>query len=134
MYRIPKIITTIIVRRLEWAGHLVRTSDDGTVKKVFLGKPEGRRKPGRPIISWLGCIENDLEITGVERGRKQAKDRFPQAIIMMATLVKLQKNLYQWRRRWLFFEDSKFGIYIENPHMCKNINKIFKGKLLEFQE
>jgi hypothetical protein len=30
-----------------WASHLVRLSDDRTVKKVFLGKPDGRRKAGR---------------------------------------------------------------------------------------
>jgi hypothetical protein len=42
MYRKPIIVTTITVRRLEWAGHLVRMSDDRTVKKVFLGKPDGR--------------------------------------------------------------------------------------------
>jgi hypothetical protein len=38
---------TTNVRRLEWAGHLVRMSDDRTVKKVYLGKPDGRRKVGR---------------------------------------------------------------------------------------
>jgi hypothetical protein len=32
-YRKPNILTTIKVRRLEWAGHLVRISDDRTVKK-----------------------------------------------------------------------------------------------------
>jgi hypothetical protein len=31
-------------------------------------------------------------------------------------------------------KDSKFGIYIKNPQPCKNINQIFEGKLLEFQE
>jgi hypothetical protein len=29
---------------LEWAGHLVRMSDDKAVKKLFLGKPDGRKK------------------------------------------------------------------------------------------
>jgi hypothetical protein len=36
-------------------------SDDRTVKKVFLGKPDGRRKIGRPKLRWLDCIENDLK-------------------------------------------------------------------------
>jgi hypothetical protein len=36
-------------------------SDDGTVKKVFMGKPYGRRKAGRPKLRWLDCIENDLK-------------------------------------------------------------------------
>jgi hypothetical protein len=35
------------VKRLEQAGHLVRMSNDRTVKKIFLGKPDGRRKVRR---------------------------------------------------------------------------------------
>jgi hypothetical protein len=41
----------------EWAGHLVRMTDDGTVKKTFLRKPEGIRKAGRSKLGWLGCWE-----------------------------------------------------------------------------
>ena len=44
VYRKPNIVATIKVRRLEWAGRLVRMSDDRTVKRVFLGKPDGIRK------------------------------------------------------------------------------------------
>jgi hypothetical protein len=40
----PNIVTTIKERRLEWAGHVVRMSDNRIVKKVFLGKPDGRRR------------------------------------------------------------------------------------------
>jgi hypothetical protein len=47
MYREPNILTTVKVRRLERAGHLVRMSDDRTIKKVFLAKPDGRRKAER---------------------------------------------------------------------------------------
>jgi hypothetical protein len=43
MYRKANVVTIIKVRRLEWAGHVVRMSDDRTVKKVFLGKPDERR-------------------------------------------------------------------------------------------
>jgi hypothetical protein len=42
MYRKPNIVTTMKTRRLYLAGHLVRMSDDRTVKKVMLGKPDGR--------------------------------------------------------------------------------------------
>jgi len=41
----------------EWAGHLVRMTDDGTVKKIFLRKPKGIRKAGRSKLRWLGCWE-----------------------------------------------------------------------------
>jgi hypothetical protein len=50
MYSKPNIVTAVKVGRLEWAGHLERMSDDKTVKKVFLGKPDGRRKAGRPKL------------------------------------------------------------------------------------
>jgi len=41
----------------EWAGHLVRMNDDGTVKKTFLRKPERIRKAGRLKLGWLGSWE-----------------------------------------------------------------------------
>jgi hypothetical protein len=59
--RKPNIVKTIQVRRLEWAGHLVRMSDEITVKKVFRRKPDARTKAGRPNLRWLDCIENDLK-------------------------------------------------------------------------
>jgi predicted deacetylase len=43
MCRKPNIVTIKNVRRLQWAGHLVRMSHDRTAKKVFLGKADGRR-------------------------------------------------------------------------------------------
>jgi hypothetical protein len=46
---------------------LIRRSDDRTVKIVFLGKPDGRRKAGRPKLSWLNYIENDVKFLGVKR-------------------------------------------------------------------
>jgi hypothetical protein len=42
-------------------------SDDRTVKKVFLGKPDGRRKVGRPKARWSDCTENDLKSIGIKR-------------------------------------------------------------------
>jgi len=50
-------------------------SDDRTVKKVFLGKPDGRRKAGRPNLRRLNCIENDVKSACVKRWRKKAEDR-----------------------------------------------------------
>jgi hypothetical protein len=71
VYRKTNIATTIKVRRLQWAGHLERMSDDRAVKKLFRGKPDGRRKTGRPKLRWLDCIENDLESMGVDESRRQ---------------------------------------------------------------
>jgi hypothetical protein len=35
-------------------------SDDTIVKKVFLGKPEGKREAGRSKLRWLDSTENEL--------------------------------------------------------------------------
>jgi hypothetical protein len=43
-YRKADIVTTIKVRKLELAGHLVRMSNDKAVKKVFLGKQKEEEK------------------------------------------------------------------------------------------
>jgi hypothetical protein len=59
--------------RLEWVGHIVRMFDDRTVNEVFLGKPDGRRKAGRPEVRWLDCIEDHIKSMGVKRWRKKAK-------------------------------------------------------------
>jgi hypothetical protein len=49
-------------------------SNERVLKKVFLGKPDERRKAGKPKLRWLNCIENDLKLTGVKRWRKEAED------------------------------------------------------------
>ena len=59
--------TTMKVRRQEFAGHLERISDDRTVEKVILGKPDGRRKARGPKLRWFDCTENNLKLTGVKR-------------------------------------------------------------------
>ena len=38
-------------------GHLVKMSDDNTVKNAFLRKQDGRRKAGRPKFRCLDCTD-----------------------------------------------------------------------------
>jgi hypothetical protein len=64
-------------------------SDGRTVKKVFLGKPDGRRKAGRPKLRWLDYIENGVKSAGVKRRRKTAEDRSAMAIFVEEARVKL---------------------------------------------
>jgi hypothetical protein len=88
-YRSADIVTSIKVRRLEWAGHVVRMDDERMVKRVFLGNPGGRRKPRRPRLRWLDCVEDDLKTLGVRRWRKRTEDREEWAIILKEAMVKL---------------------------------------------
>jgi hypothetical protein len=63
--------------------------DEMMVKRVFLGNPGRRMKPGRPRLRWLDCVENDLKTLRVRRWRKRAEDREEWAIILKETMVKL---------------------------------------------
>jgi hypothetical protein len=56
LFNEPDIIGYIKVKRLEWAGHLIRTSENRTIKKIFNTKPEGTRKVGRPKLRWKEYI------------------------------------------------------------------------------
>jgi hypothetical protein len=63
--------------------------DERMVKRVFLGNAGGRRKPGRPRLRWLDCVEDDLKTLRVRRWRKRAEDREEWVIILKEATVKL---------------------------------------------
>jgi hypothetical protein len=88
-YRSADIITSIKVRRLEWAGHVVRMDDERMVKCVFLGIPGGIGKPGKPRLRWLDYVEDDLKTMEVRRWRKKADDSEEWAIVLKEAMVKL---------------------------------------------
>jgi hypothetical protein len=56
LFNEPDITGYIKVTRLEWAGHLIRTSENRTIKTIFNTKPGGRRKVGRPKLRWEECV------------------------------------------------------------------------------
>jgi hypothetical protein len=60
---------------IRWAGHVQRMPETRSVKKVFLGKPDGRRRRGRPRKRWLDDLEEDLRKLGVKGWRRKAEDR-----------------------------------------------------------
>jgi hypothetical protein len=58
------------------------------VRRVFMGNPGGRRKPGKPKLRWFDCIKDDLK-TGNRRWRKNAEDHEELVVILKAAMVKL---------------------------------------------
>ena len=47
-------------RRMRWAGHVARMGEETRVYRVLVGKPEGRRRLGRPRRRWVDNIRMDL--------------------------------------------------------------------------
>ena len=57
---------TIKRYRLRWTGHIRRMPDCRIPKKVMFGRlVGGKRQKGRPTKSWNDCLENDLELVGL---------------------------------------------------------------------
>jgi hypothetical protein len=111
-----KYCKTIKVKRLEWAGHVVRMSDDRTVKKVFLGKSDGRRKAGRPKLRWLDSIVND-EIDVCQEMEEESKDRSAWAIILKETPVKLKDITPKEKKKCLMTHTVRKC----NPASCRTL-------------
>jgi hypothetical protein len=74
-FKEPNIVNYIKVKRLAWAGHLMRMNDDRTIKKIFNTKPDGPRRAGRPKIRWEDGVEHDMTTLGVKNWRRVTLDR-----------------------------------------------------------
>jgi len=53
----------------------MRIDDKRTLKRILQWKPIGTRTRGRPKKRWIADIEEDLQIMGVRRWRKQCEER-----------------------------------------------------------
>jgi len=58
-----------------WLGHVMRMDDKTTPKRILEWKPIGKRIGGRPRKSWIVDIEEDTQIMGKRRWRKQSEER-----------------------------------------------------------
>jgi hypothetical protein len=61
--------------RIACLGHVMQMDDKRTPKRILQWKPIGTRTRGRPRKRWIAGIEEDLQIMGVRRWRKQCEER-----------------------------------------------------------
>jgi hypothetical protein len=64
LYASPNIFRVIKSRKLIWVGHVVCMVERRCVYRVLVGKPEGKRTPGRPRRRWEDNIKMDLPEVG----------------------------------------------------------------------
>ena len=64
-------------RRMRWAGHVARMGEGREVRRVLVGKPEGKRPLERPRRRWEDNIKMDLQEVGAGCGdwMELAQDR-----------------------------------------------------------
>jgi len=68
LYSSPNIVRVIKSRRMRWARHVARMSEETGVYMVLVVKPEGKRPLGRPRRRWVDNIRIDLQDVGVWTG------------------------------------------------------------------
>jgi hypothetical protein len=70
------IVATVKIRRLAWAGHVIRREEDRPVLATFKGEfRDGKRSRGRPKNSWKDAVERDSTAFGLKNWQKEAKNR-----------------------------------------------------------
>ena len=65
LYSSPNFVRVVKSRRMRWAGHVARMGEERGVYRVLVGKPEGKRPPGRPRRRWVDNIRMDLWDVGI---------------------------------------------------------------------
>jgi len=64
LYCSPSIFLVIKSRRMRWAGHIACMGERRGVHRVLVGKPQGKRAPGRPRRRWEDNIKMELQEVG----------------------------------------------------------------------
>jgi len=73
LYNEPNIVEDIKIRRLEWAGHIIRMKKERIPNKVLNGNFQTTRTVGRPRTKWADVIQRDaLQQLGIRGWRRRA--------------------------------------------------------------
>jgi hypothetical protein len=69
-------VEDIKIRRLEWAGHIIRMDKETIPKKVLNGNFHTTRPVGRSRTRWADVIQRDaLQLQGIRGWRRKAENR-----------------------------------------------------------
>jgi hypothetical protein len=76
LYNDLNIVEDIKIKRLGWAGHIIRMEEGRIPKKVLNRKFHNTRPVGRPRIRWEDAVQKDaLQILGTREWRRRAENR-----------------------------------------------------------
>jgi hypothetical protein len=77
LYKEPNIVEDVKIRRLEWAGHIIRMQEERIPKKVLNGNFHTTRPVGRPRTRWADVVQRDaLQLLGTRGGRRRAANKY----------------------------------------------------------
>jgi hypothetical protein len=68
LYASPNMIRVIKSRKIIWVGHVARMEKRGGAYRVLMGKPDGKRRLGKPRHRWESNIKMCLQELGCGYG------------------------------------------------------------------
>jgi len=75
-YKVKVKVKCIKIRRLEWAGHIIRMEEERIPKKVLNGNFHTTRPVGRPRTRWADVVQRDtIQLLGTRGWRRRATNR-----------------------------------------------------------
>jgi hypothetical protein len=88
----PNIVEDIKIRRLGWAGHIIRLEEERIPKRVLNGNFHTTRPVRRPRTRWADMVQRDaLQLLGIRGWRSKAANRDEWRCLMRE--VKARKGL-----------------------------------------
>jgi hypothetical protein len=71
----PSVINVVKTSRLRYAGHMIRRPKDLPQKAIFIAKPQGTRRQGRPGSRWVDWVSSDSRALGAPVWTNRVRDR-----------------------------------------------------------
>jgi len=69
-------VEDIKIRRLEWAGHIIRMEEERIPNKVLNGNVHTTKPVGRPRTRWADVVQRDaLQLLAIRGWRQRATNR-----------------------------------------------------------
>jgi hypothetical protein len=69
-------VNDVKIRRLVWAGHMIRMEEERIPKKFLNEKFQNTRSVGKPSTRWENAVRRDsLHILGIRGWRRRIEDR-----------------------------------------------------------
>jgi hypothetical protein len=76
LYSETDIVEDIKIRKLDWAGHIIKKKKKRIPKKVLNGNFHTKRPVGRPRTRWADVVQRDaLQLLGIKGWRRRAANR-----------------------------------------------------------
>jgi hypothetical protein len=76
LYKEPNIVEDIKIRRIKWAGHVIKLEEERIPKKVLNGNFHSTRPVGRPRTRWADVVQRDaLQLLGTRGWKRRAANR-----------------------------------------------------------